>query len=71
MITGDHPATARAIARQAGIPADEVLTGSDLAELDDAALAERIRRAASMPASCRSRSCASSRRSPPPARWWR
>ena len=46
MITGDHPATARAIARQAGIPADEVLAGSEMAELDDAALAERIRRAA-------------------------
>lgn len=41
MITGDHPATALAIARSLGI-ADahsRVLTGSDLATLDDTALA--------------------------------
>lgn len=41
MITGDHPATASAIARQAGIHG-EVLTGSELAALDDAALAARL-----------------------------
>ncbi len=35
MITGDHPTTALAIARQAGIPADSVVTGSDLAALDE------------------------------------
>jgi Ca2+-transporting ATPase len=44
MITGDHPVTARAIARQAGIPAEEVLTGQEMAELDDIALRDRIRR---------------------------
>ncbi len=44
MITGDHPTTARAIARQAGIPAEEVLTGQEMAELDDAVLRERLRR---------------------------
>ena len=35
MITGDHPATARAIARRLGIagPADEVMTGPELARL--------------------------------------
>ena len=42
MITGDHAATARAIAGQIGIVTDgkgaDVLTGSDLAQLDDAAL---------------------------------
>lgn len=43
MITGDHPATARAIAREAGIPANDVLTGQEMAALDDAALCERIR----------------------------
>jgi Ca2+-transporting ATPase len=43
MITGDHPATARSIAQRLGIVPDdqaEVLTGQDLAELDDAALLE-------------------------------
>src|SRR5581483_8440534 len=40
MITGDHAATARAVAQQAGIPIDAgVLTGADLARMDDAALA--------------------------------
>lgn len=42
MITGDHPATALAIARQAGIAADTVVTGKDLADLDDAALTRRL-----------------------------
>ncbi len=32
MITGDHPATALAIARQIGIPGKQVLTGEDLEE---------------------------------------
>jgi P-type Ca2+ transporter type 2C len=44
MITGDHPATARAIAEQAGIEQGVVLTGADLAALDDAALAREVRR---------------------------
>jgi len=43
MITGDYPATAQAIAREAGIDAREVMTGSELAALDDAILAKRIR----------------------------
>lgn len=39
MITGDHPATALAIARQAGIDADAgLLRGDEIAALDDAAL---------------------------------
>ncbi|PPQ35260.1 cation-translocating P-type ATPase [Rhodopila globiformis] len=42
MITGDHSGTARAIARQAGIDARHVLTGDDLAALDDAALRDRL-----------------------------
>lgn len=45
MITGDYPATAQAIARQAGIDAETCVTGEEIAALDDAALAERLRRA--------------------------
>ncbi|MGZ5102620.1 MAG: cation-translocating P-type ATPase [Usitatibacter sp.] len=39
MITGDHPETAAAIARQAGIGTAHVVTGPQLAALDGAALA--------------------------------
>ena len=45
MITGDHPATALAIAHRLGIVdgvGAPVLTGVDLAALDDAALRERV-----------------------------
>ncbi|MDD2881047.1 MAG: cation-translocating P-type ATPase [Rhodoferax sp.] len=45
MITGDHPATARAIAQRLGIVANaqaEVLTGQDLGTLDDAALRSKV-----------------------------
>jgi len=41
MITGDHPETARAIARQAGIEHAQVMTGAELARLDEATLLER------------------------------
>ena len=43
MITGDYAATARAIALQAGIADGDVLTGDDLAKLDDAQIAERLK----------------------------
>ncbi|NAZ35282.1 HAD-IC family P-type ATPase [Rubellimicrobium sp. CFH 75288] len=43
MITGDHAATAAAIAGEIGLArTDRVLTGADLAGLDDAALAEAV-----------------------------
>ncbi len=42
MITGDHPATALAIARQAGISNDGAMTGAELDELTDAELASRV-----------------------------
>jgi len=43
MITGDHAVTARAIAAQAGLDtAAVVVTGPELAALDDAALRERV-----------------------------
>ena len=44
MLTGDHPATAKAIARNAGLPTGDsrVLTGEEVAELDEADLAGRL-----------------------------
>lgn len=46
MITGDHPLTAQAIGRQIDllIPGDEIITGHELEEMDDAALQGRIAR---------------------------
>lgn len=44
MITGDHPVTAAAVARQLGITVDTVTTGADLDELDDTAQTELIER---------------------------
>jgi len=44
MITGDHPTTAKSIARQAGIkPLDEIITGPDLDKIEDAELQRRVR----------------------------
>ena len=45
MITGDYPATARAIARQAGLDAEDLVTGEELEKLSDAELALRVRTA--------------------------
>jgi len=44
MITGDFPGTALHIARQAGIDAGEALSGDQIAGMDDAALAQAVRR---------------------------
>ncbi|WP_298628453.1 cation-transporting P-type ATPase, partial [uncultured Thermus sp.] len=40
MVTGDHPATALAIARQVGIPAEVVATGDEIGELSEEDLLE-------------------------------
>lgn len=46
MMTGDHPATALAIARQVGLSErPEIITGSEIASLSDEALRERMRHA--------------------------
>jgi Ca2+-transporting ATPase len=44
MLTGDHPVTAQAIAREIGLSERaDVLTGAEIAQLGDASLAERLR----------------------------
>ncbi|HCY14505.1 MAG: ATPase [Curvibacter sp. GWA2_64_110] len=43
MITGDYPVTAQAIARRAGLPAEVVLSGDEMASLSDAELQRRLR----------------------------
>jgi Ca2+-transporting ATPase len=43
MMTGDYPATASAIAAQAGLGSDAILTGTEIASLDDASLAAATR----------------------------
>ena len=43
MVTGDHPLVARRVCRDAGLPAERVLTGPELDRLDDAALAAAAR----------------------------
>jgi Ca2+-transporting ATPase len=43
MITGDYPATACAIARQAQLDASDVLTGDDMAQMSDVALQARMK----------------------------
>ena len=45
MITGDYPATAVAIASQAGLDARDVVTGDQLKLVDDPELADRVRHA--------------------------
>lgn len=42
MVTGDHPATALAIAHQIGIPGERVITGSDLDKFSPQALLKAI-----------------------------
>jgi Ca2+-transporting ATPase len=42
MITGDHPATALSVARQAGLGEGKAMSGAELAALSDAALQARL-----------------------------
>ncbi|MBF0264398.1 MAG: HAD-IC family P-type ATPase [Gammaproteobacteria bacterium] len=43
MITGDHPNTALAIAKQLGISAERAITGAQLSEIDMAELQEKVK----------------------------
>ena len=43
MITGDHPRTALAIAREAGLPAEQAVTGAEIVQFDGPALARAAR----------------------------
>ena len=43
MVTGDHAGTAQAIAREMGLPAGRVLTGTELKQLSDANLRAQLR----------------------------
>jgi Ca2+-transporting ATPase len=45
MITGDYPATAKIIARQAGLDAESVVTGTEMQALNDDELALRVKTA--------------------------
>ncbi len=45
MITGDYPATAQAIAGQAGLDADDMITGAQLEAMSGAELTKRVRTA--------------------------
>ncbi len=42
VVTGDHPRTASTIAREAGLDADHIVVGEELAAWDDARLAEAL-----------------------------
>ncbi|MGF7159525.1 Ca2+-transporting ATPase [Rhodoligotrophos appendicifer] len=46
MVTGDHPGTAAAIAGEAGLAAEPVVTGLELAALDDEGFDRKVREAA-------------------------
>ena len=44
LVTGDHPGTARAVAREVGLDAEHALVGSQLDELSDDGLLDALRR---------------------------
>jgi Ca2+-transporting ATPase len=57
MITGDHPATALAVARQAGLASDRLITGAELDPCPIRRSARRSGRSRYSPASRRAKSC--------------
>ena len=71
MITGDHKATAVAIAQELGFwqNGDLALTGADLDFLPEELLEEQISRCSVFAASLRNINCASSRPSSVPDKW--
>ncbi len=73
MMTGDHPATALSVARQVGLGGDgAVISGAELAALDDEAAAARAWPTRRSSAACSpSRSCAWCAPSARAATWWR
>ena len=44
MLTGDNPITAHAIAERIGMPDGPILTGDDVRDMDEAALADALAR---------------------------
>jgi calcium-translocating P-type ATPase len=42
MVTGDHPLTAQAVAAQLGIPAQKVISGTELAQMDRSTLEKEV-----------------------------
>ena len=74
MITGDHPGTALAIARETRVVEDDdtsVLTGAELDELSDEELVRAARTSGSTRASFHATRSASLTRCAAAARWWR
>ncbi len=72
MMTGDHPATARAIAREVGLSErPEVITGAEIAALGRHVLRQRLREVDLCARSNPGKSCAWCNCCAKTARWWR
>ena len=72
LITGDHPGTAMAIARELGIASgDRVITGAQLDSMSDEDLAAAARRWLSSPRVNPDINCESFTGSRGMAKWWR
>ena len=71
MVTGDHPATALAVAHEVGIRPSRVLTGLELETMLAEALSEAVKEGTSSPASRRNTNSDWSKRSNRTAKLWR